>query len=133
MDDNAALFDFRPTQTPPVLVILDRLNDPVTPLLTQWTYQAMVHELLGIINGRVDLSLVPDISPELKVWPISNDATLFDCHGHYVLTPESGRKLHYRLKVTRFINNTFCRILVISERLLRAMWMLTKPGLQLPK
>jgi hypothetical protein len=27
----------------------------------------MVHELLGIQNGRVDLSLVPDIRPELKV------------------------------------------------------------------
>lgn len=67
MDENASLFDFRPTQTPPVLVILDRLNDPVTPLLSQWTYQAMVHELLGIINGRVDLSVVPDIAPELKV------------------------------------------------------------------
>ncbi|KAH9851510.1 Sec1-like protein [Lenzites betulinus] len=62
----AQLFDFRLTQVPPLLLILDRRNDPVTPLLSQWTYQAMVHELLGIQNGRVDLSLVPDIRPELK-------------------------------------------------------------------
>jgi hypothetical protein len=34
---------------------LDRRNDPVTPLLSQWTYQAMVHELCGITNGRVKL------------------------------------------------------------------------------
>jgi hypothetical protein len=27
----------------------------------------MVHELLGIQNGRVDMSLVPDIVPELSV------------------------------------------------------------------
>ncbi|ORY25715.1 Sec1-like protein [Naematelia encephala] len=48
------LFDFRPTAGPtPLLLILDRRNDPVTPLLSQWTYQAMVHELLGIDNGRV--------------------------------------------------------------------------------
>ncbi|KAK6902765.1 hypothetical protein I203_108024 [Kwoniella mangroviensis CBS 8507] len=48
------LFDFRSTNGPaPLLLILDRRNDPVTPLLSQWTYQAMVHELLGIINGRV--------------------------------------------------------------------------------
>ncbi|KAI0357469.1 Sec1-domain-containing protein [Trametes cingulata] len=60
------LFDFRLTQVPPLLLILDRRNDPVTPLLSQWTYQAMVHELLGIQNGRVDLSMVPDIRPELK-------------------------------------------------------------------
>ncbi|THH28265.1 hypothetical protein EUX98_g5925 [Antrodiella citrinella] len=62
----SSLFDFRHTQPPPLLLILDRRNDPVTPLLSQWTYQAMVHELLGIQNGRVDLGLVPDIRPELK-------------------------------------------------------------------
>ena len=39
-------------------------------MLSQWTYQAMVHELFGIINGRVDLSRVPDIRPELTVRPI---------------------------------------------------------------
>lgn len=64
---NDALFDFRPTQTPPLLLILDRLNDPVTPLLTQWTYQAMVHEVLNIKNGRIDLSTVPGISKDLLV------------------------------------------------------------------
>ncbi|KAK7048490.1 Sec1-domain-containing protein [Favolaschia claudopus] len=62
----SSLFDFRLTQVPPLLLILDRRNDPVTPLLSQWTYQAMVHELLGIQNGRVDLSMVPDIRPELS-------------------------------------------------------------------
>ena len=66
-EDHASLFDFRPTQTTPLLIILDRLNDPVTPLLSQWTYQAMVHELLGIVNGRVDLSTVPDVQKDLRV------------------------------------------------------------------
>jgi vacuolar protein sorting-associated protein 45 len=61
------LFEFLKPDTPPILLILDRRDDPVTPLLTQWTYQAMVHELLGIRNGRVDLSDVPDVRPELKV------------------------------------------------------------------
>ena len=63
----SSLFDFRLTQVAPLLLILDRRNDPITPLLSQWTYQAMVHELLGIHNGRVDLSMVPDIRPELSV------------------------------------------------------------------
>ncbi|KAF7185677.1 Vacuolar protein sorting-associated protein 45 [Pseudocercospora fuligena] len=54
------LFDFRKPDTPPILLLIDRREDPVTPLLTQWTYQAMVHELLGIENGRVNLSEVPD-------------------------------------------------------------------------
>ncbi|KAK2000515.1 glucose-inhibited division protein A subfamily [Colletotrichum falcatum] len=71
------LFDFRKVDTPPVLLILDRREDPVTPLLTQWTYQAMVHHLLGITNGRVDLSDVPDIRPELKEIVLSQDQDPF--------------------------------------------------------
>ncbi|KZF21288.1 glucose-inhibited division protein A subfamily [Xylona heveae TC161] len=71
------LFDFRKIDTPPILLILDRRTDPVTPLLTQWTYQAMVHELLGIQNGRVDLSDVPDIRPELKEIVLSQDQDPF--------------------------------------------------------
>jgi len=67
MTQEDQLFDFRKTDTPPILLIVDRRDDPVTPLLTQWTYQAMVHELLGIKNGRVDLRDVPDIRPEMKV------------------------------------------------------------------
>ncbi|CAG8566186.1 13630_t:CDS:2, partial [Racocetra fulgida] len=77
MQEEGPLFDFRRTDTPPILLILDRRNDPVTPLLTQWTYQAMVHELLGIHNGRVDLSDVPDIRPELKEIVLSRDQDPF--------------------------------------------------------
>lgn len=50
----------------PVLLLLDRRNDPVTPLLNQWTYQAMLHELLSMENNRIDMSKVPGIRPELK-------------------------------------------------------------------
>ncbi|TPX57222.1 hypothetical protein PhCBS80983_g03998 [Powellomyces hirtus] len=60
------LFDFRRPDTAPILLIMDRRNDPVTPLLLQWTYQAMVHELIGITNGRVDLSGLPDVRPEMR-------------------------------------------------------------------
>lgn len=35
-----------------VAIIIDRRDDPVTPLLTQWTYQAMVHDYLGIVDGN---------------------------------------------------------------------------------
>ena len=67
MTQEEQMFDFRRTDTPPILLILDRREDPLTPLLTQWTYQAMVHELVGIYNGRVDLRNVPDVRPELQV------------------------------------------------------------------
>ncbi|KAK4996460.1 vacuolar protein sorting-associated protein 45 [Elasticomyces elasticus] len=77
MTQESQLFEFRKTDTPPILLIVDRRDDPVTPLLTQWTYQAMVHELLGIHNGRVDLSNVPDVRPEFKEIVVSQDQDPF--------------------------------------------------------
>ncbi|KAJ3216577.1 vacuolar protein sorting-associated protein 45 [Dinochytrium kinnereticum] len=71
------LFDFRKTDTPPILLILDRRNDPVTPLLNQWTYQAMVHETHGIVNNRVDLSSLSDVRPELREIVLSPDTDPF--------------------------------------------------------
>lgn len=56
LNKESALFCFKPPENgipPPLLLILDRRDDPITPLLTQWTYQAMVHQLLTIKNNRV--------------------------------------------------------------------------------
>ncbi|KAL9133264.1 MAG: hypothetical protein Q9175_005557 [Cornicularia normoerica] len=77
MTQEEQLFDIRKPDTPPILLILDRRDDPITPLLTQWTYQAMVHELLGIYNGKVDLSDVPDVRSELKEIVLSQDQDPF--------------------------------------------------------
>ncbi|KAJ8614424.1 hypothetical protein CTAYLR_000753 [Chrysophaeum taylorii] len=49
------IFHFKNRSSGPLLLILDRADDPVTPLLSQWTYQAMVHELLGLNNNRCKL------------------------------------------------------------------------------
>jgi len=32
----------------------------------QWTYQAMVHELLGITNNRISLTGVPAVSKDMQ-------------------------------------------------------------------
>ena len=49
------------------VLVVDRRDDPVTPLLSQWTYQAMVHELLGLNNHRVVLKGAPGINtPDLE-------------------------------------------------------------------
>ncbi|KAI1094612.1 Sec1-like protein [Rostrohypoxylon terebratum] len=77
MTQEEQLFDFRKVDTPPILLILDRREDPATPLLNQWTYQAMVHQLLGIHNGRVNLDDVPDVRPELKEIVLSQDQDPF--------------------------------------------------------
>ncbi|KAK0547909.1 vacuolar protein sorting-associated protein 45 [Tilletia horrida] len=81
------LFEFRRTDVPPLLLILDRRNDPVTPLLSQWTYQAMVHELIGITNGRVSLADAEKVRAEHKEIVLSADqdpffsSNLYDNYG----------------------------------------------------
>lgn len=70
------VFDFRRSDGP-LLLILDRKDDPVTPLLTQWTYQAMVHELLGIHNNRVVLRGAPGIRKDLEEVVISSTQDQF--------------------------------------------------------
>lgn len=72
-----SLFDFRRTDASPVLLILDRRNDPVTPLLSQWTYQAMVHEMIGINNGRVSLAGAEGVRPEMREIVLSADQDPF--------------------------------------------------------
>ena len=61
------LFTFGSSQkrSQPVCLILDRRDDPVTPLLTQWTYQAMVHELIGLDDNRVNLSMAKGIKKDM--------------------------------------------------------------------
>ena len=46
-----------PTAT--TLLVLDRSFDPITPLLTQWTYQAMIHEFIGIDGSKVTVDGKP--------------------------------------------------------------------------
>ena len=38
-----------------VLILTERKEDLVTPLLTPWTYEAMLHEFIGIFNNKVDI------------------------------------------------------------------------------
>lgn len=69
------LFDsFPKIDTPAILLIVDRKNDPITPLLTQWTYQAMVHDQLSITNGRVAL---PNEREDLRDIVLTADADPF--------------------------------------------------------
>lgn len=80
INKESSLFSFRPPENgipPPLLLILDRRDDPITPLLTQWTYQAMVHQLLTIKNNRVDLSGVAGVPGDLKEVVLSSEQDEF--------------------------------------------------------
>lgn len=93
MTQEEQLFEFRKTDTAPILLLLDRRDDPITPLLSQWTYQAMVHELIGIQNGRVDLSDVPGISKEQKEIVLSQDQDPFFKKNMYLNFGELGNTI----------------------------------------
>jgi hypothetical protein len=54
--DVAGSFGDAGSSSKAVLLIVDRKSDLVTPLLLQWTYQALLHDLFGITNGFVDTS-----------------------------------------------------------------------------
>lgn len=89
----AALFDFRRTDVPPILLILDRRDDPVTPLLNQWTYQAMVHEFLGINNNRINMASVPGITKELSEVVLSSEHDEFYANNLYLNFGEIGSNI----------------------------------------
>jgi len=52
---------------PVTLLIYDRREDPITPLLNQWTYQSQIHELIGIKNNRVNLKNEELEEPEVVI------------------------------------------------------------------
>ncbi|XP_033224580.1 vacuolar protein sorting-associated protein 45 [Belonocnema kinseyi] len=85
-------FKFR-EESNSILLILDRRDDPVTPLLNQWTYQAMVHELFTINNNRVDLSHVKGISKELQEVVLSAQHDEFYEHNLYLNFGEIGQTI----------------------------------------
>eukprot|EP00659_Diplonema_papillatum_P011307 gene11307-17371_t len=54
MNIEAALFDRKSDEC--LLIILDRADDLATPLLTQWSYEAMVHEEFSILKHKTAIA-----------------------------------------------------------------------------
>lgn len=73
----SGLFDFRRMEMSPLLLIVDRRDDPVTPLLNQWTYQAMVHELIGIQDNKVDLRNIGKATQDQQEVVLSSEQDAF--------------------------------------------------------
>ena len=86
------IFEFR-RQEGPMLMILDRRDDPITPLLTQWTYQAMVHELLGLNNNRVLLKGAPNITKDLEEVVLSCSSDEFFSRNRYANFGDLGNSI----------------------------------------
>jgi vacuolar protein sorting-associated protein 45 len=53
---------FQSAGTPALVLLIDRRSDPLTPLIHGWSYQGLVHEILGIRNNVVRLKSDPSKS-----------------------------------------------------------------------
>ncbi|PRT52808.1 Vacuolar protein sorting-associated protein 45 [Wickerhamiella sorbophila] len=87
------VFDFPSRDTPPIVLIVDRRNDPYTPLLNHWTYQAMVGEIIGIQNNRVLLDQVPEIAEELQEVVLSQGQDSFFAEAMYLNFGDLGERI----------------------------------------
>jgi vacuolar protein sorting-associated protein 45 len=75
--EESGLFDFRRMEVSPLLLVIDRRDDPVTPLLNQWTYQAMVHELIGIQDNKVDVKSIGKFPKDQEEVVLSSEQDSF--------------------------------------------------------
>jgi vacuolar protein sorting-associated protein 45 len=66
LDEEHILFEQMGGGHQSVILLTDRRLDPVTPLLNQWTYQAMCHELIGLEKNRMDLRRSPGVKKEFE-------------------------------------------------------------------
>jgi hypothetical protein len=68
-DKHVSLFDVRRQDVQPVLLICDRRMDMASCLLTQWTMQAMLHELSrdGIHNNRIKFAAKDEAVREMAL------------------------------------------------------------------
>jgi vacuolar protein sorting-associated protein 45 len=75
------------------VIILDRRDDAVTPLLMQWTYEAMLHEVLTMKNNCIDLSGVKGVPAELQRLMLSLDTDTFYANNLYLNFGEIGQNI----------------------------------------
>ena len=99
-----ALFAFPTSDSSPLLIILDRNEDPFTPLLQPWTYQSMINEYIGIKRNVVDLSNVAGIDPGLVKVTLSPREDEFFHDTMYLNFGELGDKV--KGYVTKYKNTT---------------------------
>lgn len=71
-----------------VLLVLDRLDDPLTPLLMPWTYEAMIHELIGFHHGNeVLLDVDGEGGEKMNASPSCTDIPSSPDDHRHILTP----------------------------------------------
>jgi vacuolar protein sorting-associated protein 45 len=57
----------------------------------QWTYQAIIHELIGLKNNTVDLTGCPEVSEDLRQLTLSSTSDAFFRQNMYANFGEIGQ------------------------------------------
>ena len=66
-----------------ILLLYDRKEDPISPLINQWTYQAQLHEILGIKNNVIELKKGSDIKDKAEKYVISDVESIDKFYSKY--------------------------------------------------
>ncbi|SCU84179.1 LAME_0C08548g1_1 [Lachancea meyersii CBS 8951] len=109
------LFDFPPIDAPPLLLIMDRHRDPLTPLLQPWTYQSMINEYLGIKRNVVDLSAVPEADSTMEQVVLSSKQDSFFHETMYLNFGELGDKVKQYVSSYKEKTHTTSQINTIED------------------
>jgi len=75
------------------IVLLDRRDDPITPLLMQWTYKAMLHEVLTMKNNCIDLTSVKGVPSDLQRLMLTPESDDFFANNLYLNFGEIGQNI----------------------------------------
>lgn len=113
--NDKSLFDFPPIDSPPVLVLLDRKSDALTPLLQPWTYQSMINEYIGVKRNVVDLSKAPDIDKDLQKVTLSPRQDTFFKDTMYLNFGELGDQIKQYVSNYKERTNTNSQINSIED------------------
>ena len=66
-----------------ILLLYDRKEDPISPLINQWTYQAQLHEILGIKNNVIELKKSNDIKDKPEKYVVSDVESIDKFYSKY--------------------------------------------------
>lgn len=114
-DQERSLFEFRPRKPRPLLLIVDRREDPVTPLLNQWTYEAMLHELIGLNFNRVSLKDAPNVPDEFRELVLDDEEDDFYRQNRYLNFGDLGTNLQKLVDAFHTESKSNSRIGTIDE------------------
>lgn len=86
-----------------LLLIVDRRNDLITPIINKWTYYAMIHEQFNIVNNRISLIDVPTRqTKDPKEMIISMENDMFFEENYYKNYGELGSTLKSSVENLKF-------------------------------